>query len=620
MKTNTSHIFLRGFAILFLLLSTQFGCDEYLDQTPDSVISEEDIFGTYEGTQGFLDKNYILIMDVVSFEAAGFIGYGDDFITVTGRIADAATGDYWSVIGPSNTWTIFWVTANQSRRLNPGDSKGIWPDSWEGIRMANLVLEKLPLMTDASEEQRNLIEGQCYFFRAYHHYNLIRNWGGMPYVDEVLGSGEVNLPRQSYWETTERIVEDLDLAAELLPNNWDETEMGSRAPGTNTGRLTKGAALGLKAKALLWAGSPTMVYYSGGGGYVFDDDYMLRTANAAWDVIELANSGVHSLVPWDDYYKQFGRNDNFIPWSDETLVACVNDAKGYNFGTGGPGGSVNGFTADYNGFGSGFFNQKMGKNLTPARFSGNNVTAGVTQNYVDLFETIDGFPIDDPASGYDPMDPWSNRDPRFRGGILVDQDEWTFTNPEENKLNMYVGGGDAGSEFASPYICKKYWPKGVNVYDNQSDFYRASSPVLRLAEVYLIYAEALNELYGPTGTVEGSGLTALEAVNIVRDRAGMPPVKDKFTADKDSFRERIRNERAVELFAEDGTRWYDLRRWHVAHLEKYRECYTLQFDKDHTYFDKVLHQTKVFEEKHYWLPIYRSQTQIYSEFYQNPGW
>lgn len=604
--------------MVFLFVLT--GCDDYLDQTPDAVISEEDIFSTYEGIQGFLDKNYILIMDAVNFESAAFPGYGDDFICNSATTSVAATGDYWSIIGPSGTWTIFWVNKNQSSRLNPGDSKGIWPDAWEGIRLANLTLDKMSLLTDATQEERDLIEGQCYFFRAYQHFNLIRNWGGMPYVDEVLGSGETNLPRLTYWETTDRIVEDLDRAAQLLPNNWDETELGSKSPGKNTGRITKGAALGLKAKALLYAGSPTMVYYSGGGGYEFDQDYMLRTANAALEVIQLANTGAHSLVPWGDYYKQFGRNDNFAPWSDETLVACVNDAKGYNFATGGPGGSINGFSADFNGFGSGFFNQKMGKNLTPARFSGNNNTAGVTQNMVDMFETINGLPIDDPDSGYDPMDPWSNRDPRFRGGILVDQDEWTFIDPEANKLNMYVGGGDAGSEFASPYICKKYWPKGANNYDKQLDYYRASSPVLRLAEVYLIYAEAVNELYGPGGTAPGAGLTALEAVNKVRERAGMPAVNAKFTSDKNLFRERIRNERAVELFAEDGTRWYDLRRWHIAHLEEYRICYTNLFDKDHTYFNKVEFQTKVFDEKNYWLPIYRSQTQIYSDFYQNPGW
>lgn len=364
-----------------------------------------------------------------------------------------------------------------------------------------------------------------------------------------------------------------------------------------------------------------MVYYSDGGGYFYDHSYMERAAEAAWEVIELANNGVHSLVPWQDYYKQFGRNDGFLPWSTETLVACVNDAKGYNFATGGPGGQPNGFpSADFNGVGSGPFNQKHGRNISPSRFGGTDITAGLTQNLVDMFEMDNGLPIEDSESGYDPMDPWNNRDPRFRGGVLVDQDEWTFRDPEVNKLNMYLGGGDAGSEFASPYLCKKFWPKGVNSYDQQWDQYRMSNPILRLAEVYLIYAEAINEVYGPTSSLPGASLTAADAVNIVRARAGMPDVNSKFLSSKELFRERIWNERAVELFAEDATRWYDLKRWHVAHLEEFRKVYTCLFDQDYTFFNVVEYQTKVFEEKHYWLPIYRSQTQIYSDFPQNPGW
>lgn len=606
--------------IVFISFTLAISCDSYLDQTPESLLSEEDIFSTYEGCQGFLDKSYLLIMDVLNTEAGAFPGFGDDFISVSGHIPTAASGDYWRIIGPSNTWTIFFVDRSQWSRLNPGPTKGVWPDAWEGIRMANLTLEKLDLMVDATQEERELIEGQCYFFRAYQHFNLIRYWGGMPYIDKVLGGNDdINRPRLTYWETTEQIVADLDLAAELLPENWETTGVGKKYPGRNWGRITKGSALGLKAKALLMAGSPTMVNNSSGRGYVFDDDYMKRAAEAAYEVIKLADKGVYSLLSWEDYYTQFGRNDGFLPFSKETLVACINDAKGYNFADGGPGGSTNGFAVDYNGVGSGVMAQKHGRNLSPSRFGGNVVTAGVTQNQVDMFETINGLPIEEDPS-YNPMDPWENRDPRFRGGILVDQDQWTFANPDVNKLNMYIGGGDAGEEFASPYLCKKFWPKGVNSYDRQWDEYRISNPVLRLAEIYLIYAEAVNEIQGPQGTIEGATLTAAEAVNIVRNRANMPDVNEKFLTNSDLFRQRIWNERAVELFAEDGTRWADLKRWHVAHLEKYRNVYTLLFDAEQTYYEKKLYQTKVFDEKHYWLPIYREQTQLYPEFYQNPGW
>ncbi|MGV8094973.1 MAG: RagB/SusD family nutrient uptake outer membrane protein [Mangrovibacterium sp.] len=144
------------------------------------------------------------------------------------------------------------------------------------------------------------------------------------------------------------------------------------------------------------------------------------------------------------------------------------------------------------------------------------------------------------------------------------------------------------------------------------------SPHLRLAEVYLNYAEAVNEAYGPTGSIPG-GITAAEALNIVRNRAGVPDVDARYLNDKAAFREIARQERAVELCFE-GHRWNDLRRWHIAHLLKYREKYHLEFDKEYTYFKKVLDVTTVHDEKHYWLPFEVAQVNMYPEFKQNPGW
>src|SRR5690606_33564238 len=105
------------------------------------------------------------------------------------------------------------------------------------------------------------------------------------------------------------------------------------------------------------------------------------------------------------------------------------------------------------------------------------------------------------------------------------------------------------------------------------------TPHMRLAEVYMIYAEAVNEISGPSGTAGGLALTAVDAVNKVRHRANMPHVNSKFTGDKDTFRKRIWNELAVEFFAE-GHRWFDIRRWHVGHLDEYKKIYSLVFDKD----------------------------------------
>ncbi len=584
-------------------------CDEYLDQTPDAVISDQDIFGSYHTSQGFVDKQYVFIWDIMSHRQGSYMGFGDDFLAnLPIAVTRMARGQYDRLAMQPDYYSPFYIEGsdlanNQFRKDPPKTAWGRWPSGWEMIRDANLVLKNVHLMTDATQEERNLIEGQVLFFRAYHYYTYVKNWGGMPYIDKFLeGNDDPYLPRLNTWETIEKISTDCERAAALLPDDWNNTAVGATVWDKNVGRITKGACYGLQAKALLCAGSPTFVLEST-GDLKYDYDYMRRCATAAWEIIKLANTGVHSLVPWEDYYKQFGRNDGFSPWSSETLIACVNWVKG-----------------GFRGLGGNAFYQQHGGNISPMRFGGNAQTSCLTQNVVEMFEMANGLPVDDPDSGYDPMDPWSNRDPRLRGSILFDGDEWTFADPEENRLDMYIGGKDNTNEIVSPFLLKKYWPKGVNDYDKQWNLYTMSSPNLRLAEVYLIYAEAVNEVWGPNGTLPGASLTAIEAVNKVRERAGMPPVASKFLGSKETFRDRIWNERAVELIGEDGVRWYDLRRWHVAHLDKYKICYKVEFDKEHTYFNKLVAYEKVFEQKHYWLPVPLAATQVYSGFYQNPGW
>jgi hypothetical protein len=145
-----------------------------------------------------------------------------------------------------------------------------------------------------------------------------------------------------------------------------------------------------------------------------------------------------------------------------------------------------------------------------------------------------------------------------------------------------------------------------------------ANPHMRLAEVYLIFAEAANEAYGPTTIVPNTTMSAQTAINVVRARAGMPGINAKFLNTID-FRNRVENENAVEFFGE-GHRWFDIRRLHVAHLDKYKKQYKLTFPKTYTSFTKELITTRIFEERHYWLPFTLSDVQIYSGFKQNPGW
>ena len=402
----------------------------------------------------------------------------------------------------------------------------------------------------------------------------------------------------------ERIVEDLDKAASLLPEDWDNTSVGKSQQSLNTGRATKGAALAYKARALLYAGSPLMVH-DGGGAYVFDANYMQRAAQAAWEVIELASKGEYGLVPFDNYQELYARMDGTTPWTTETIWARVpNRYFGYNRGIGFP-------------YGAQMMNARLGRLYTPARFGGNDICETPVQNLVDRFEMENGLPIDHPDSGYDPMDPWSNRDPRFRKFIYVDGDNAGVS--EQTILKLYEGGADKSEPgVLTSYINHKYWPKGVNKIDQLWSQFTYATPLMRLADIYLIYAEAINEASGPSATAEGASLTAIEAVNIIRARSNMPPVASEFL-NQEAFRERIRNERSVELCFE-GSRWNDMRRWYIAHLPENKVQYDLVFDEGHTYFRKVVVFNRIFEQRHYWLPFYKNQTQLYPGWPQNPGW
>lgn len=586
-----------GLGLTGTLLSMA-SCQKYLDQTPEAQVSDKDIFTNYTSFQGFVDQCYDYVTDYLQTAFTTSMNLADHFASVQNYSTEkkAELGNYRGITGETDVLHNNFHTTVTKDFGQP--DHGIYVSGWRGIREVNLALSKLPMLVTTTAEEKQLLEGQCYFFRAFFHLEIARCYGGLPYVDKYLqASDNLNIPRLNYKDTTARITADLDKAASLLPEDWDQTAVGSATKGANAGRATKGAALAFKARALLYAGSPTMVQESG-GSYAYDTSLLQQAAEAAAEVIKLAGKGVYSLVPFSNYQDNFAKKDGSYPWTTETIFARTN-----------------------NGFGSGRLRNFLGRNMGLSRLGGNAITEAPTQNLVDMFETASGLPISDPASGYDPSDPWSGRDPRFRAGIYVDRDPLTIKKAAANRLQTYLGGRDNlnKAELRTPYICHKFQPLGVNQIDKEWSKFVFVCPHMRLAEVYMIYAEAVNELGGPAGTAGGLSLTSADAVNLVRARAGMPAVDSRFTADKDSFRARIWNELSVEFFAE-GHRWFDIRRWHVAHLDEYKKLYSLVFDKGWTYFNKVQIGTRIFESRHYWLPFTRNQVELYSGFPQNPGW
>ena len=606
-------------------------CEDYLDKSPEAGFTEEDIFGSFEKFQGFIENAYFCMADPMTSEATTCFNFGDDLLQTHINYNNNVTSDYrrWAEVSGQN---IFYNTRPNKYTSDPwntgnggnvatGDGYsrvGYWDGGWLGIRKVNIALENLDKLTIAYrdaplQEQKDLIEGQALMLRGYLNFQIIRVWGGMPYITRSFGADEIlRLPRLTYKESSDFIEQDLLRAAELLPVSWDDTETGKITEGTNQGRLTKGAAYALLGKVMLYAGSPLMNGVSG-GGYVYNKEYCEKAVKYFGEVLKLsaiAGGTTYDLIPWTNYSDNFFMYNAKIPASGKEAVLntpIVQHLRRSHIGD---------MLASMGGWGSG---------------------CGPTENYVQYFGMNSGEDFDPEVYNTPSINPWQNRDPRFYKNIVTDGSPLMQTASTSIAAEFFIGGRDRGGTNKSDtgYGWKKF--RDNFIYPSSASYGWSSNinrrlPAIRLADVYLMYAEAVNEAYGANvspaaanSAMQTCTVKAWEAVKAVRDRVindnGSPlPLPAHMYASTDILRETIRKERAVEL-AFEGHRWYDLRRWYVSDQPQYMKLDVLEFDKAHTYYKVVPYNTaKVFEKKHFWMPLRNAQTQIYPEFYQNPGW
>ncbi len=594
------------FGVLFILFILG-SCEDYLDKAPESTLSEKEIFGSFFSFQGFVEELYNCICDYEGIMAAnnqqGF-NPGDVMLSTKPLMWD--DGNLWSQYNLMYANTLkpdFTYTANSARMR-------VWPFYWYGIRKANLGLDRLDLLTDATQEEKEFIKGQCLFFRAFFTFELSRFYGGLPYIDHYLtASEEMKLPRLSYRETALKVAADMEEAASLLPVNWDNTQAGQRTLGNNTERITKIHALSYKGKALLYGASP-MMSESSGGNAAYDAELCKQAAQAFADVIKVCNeTGRYKLQTWETM------SDAYWVWSPGNTVRC-----------GGTEVILNPTIMTPN-----FARFVATRAECPSQLGAGNPTVTTpTHSYLKNYGMANGLPLDDPQSGFNPDDPWKGRDPRFYNDIILDGDEMVISTASaaaaDKYAQLYRGGrhkvGSGGS--VTGYYTKKFVPKGCNSWDNKWTNWQCERPYMRLADVYLMYAEAALWGYGAvSGSVPGSGLTAEQAINVIRNRAQLPNVSAKFSANQTLFMQEIMRERAVELSFE-GHRWFDLRRWNVNTDPKYLIKTALDFDrgtdgKPVNIEERVL-TIRVAEKKQNWLPFQVSWTKLYQEFTQNPGW
>ncbi len=590
-------------------------CEDYLSVSPDLDISEEDVYDTYDAAQGYLDNCYNALDDYsrwnVQNQQRNHISCISDESAATypwGSLHSTVNGGQWldqqsaSEIGYSES--------------NIGTYKGrVIANAFYCIRIANKLLLNVPDM-DITDDEKNELLGQAYFMRSWYYFEIIRRWGGMFIMDVAYTSDDVlDLERLTYSESSEWLIEGLDAAIELLPDNWDDAKKG---------RADKVAAMAVKSMAALYAASPLM---QNGIYTITDQDYSVDwsklAAKYAAEVLDyidvtmperaVTGEGMTAEEQAENYTNIFYHYPEF--YSAESL--WYKNSTGMNRST------------------------DMIIHWQNIRFSGKTgnygwAVAAPSQNLVDKFEFADGTVFDWDNSDH-AANPYANRDPRFYNNILypgaahgVDGSGNTLY------LETWTGGGDLNSTYTKSiptgYMCKKWWWPEANRYNsNAYKSYYYNGVFIRTTQVWLDLAEAMNEAYGPDADPDGLGYTAVTALNKVRNRVGMPDVSSEYTGSTEALRERIRNERAVELMFENH-RWFDIRRWMIAE-DIFSATYPIQgvtadiesgtSGADYTFsYDvkDVTTETRVFDTKNYWYPVAYDHTTQYSNFKQNYGW
>ena len=586
------------FQYLFMLLLTLCSCEAYLERTPVADITEKEIYGSFISFQGFTEELYNCVTDYNKCGAWNEYLYADETLNKNPYAFDQ--GNYWAQSRP------FYAAAStvNTSSSNP-KNKRIWPLCWYGIRKANLALSKLDLLVDATQEEKNLIKGQNLFFRGWFHFELMRYWGGLPYLDTLLSAGDnFRLPRLNYRETALMAAKDLRAAANLLPVDWDQIDAGQRTLGNNRQRINKIHALCYLGKDLLYAASPMMNEESTGNA-TYDVELCREAAMAFAEALKICDeTGVYQLQSWETW------TDNFWVWSPGNSTL--------------PGGTEVIMEPGIYDRGRVRWSTVTGTSVFCEGYQSSDVP---TNNFIKNYGMANGYAIDDPRSNYDPLDPWTGREPRFYTDIIIDGDQVVESTAggEDRFVQLYNGGRhriNKGS--VTGYYYKRFSPIGCNGWDNKWANFQAYVPYLRLADVYLMYAEAVLQGYGSAAsTASNYTLTAEQALNIIRNRAQLPNIKSDLTTTKDVFMEQIIRERAVEL-AFEAHRFCDLRRWNLNGEMKYRQKTAIDFDRGTDGKPINLREriviTRAVEKKHNWLPFQNDFTKIYPEFQQNPGW
>ena len=555
-----SYIYISAAISIAFTLSS---CNGFLDREEDSFIDKTATFDSYNRTKQYLTYAYTLLPEGLNrFSREALLASATDdaeFAIESADIQQFNNGSWNALNNPDDVWNRYYSGISKCCTL------------LENTNHVNLDISRLD--PDKQVEYANSLKdirmwrAEARFLRAYFHFELLKRYGPIPIVTSTLsinGNYE-NTPRPTMKEVVDFIAKECDIAADTLElTPW-------RNVNDAFGRATKGAALALKSRLLLYAASPLYVDFGDTNEANKPTDVALwkSAADAAKAVIDLNQYELASS--YADLFKNDFQNKEYI---FVRRYAANSDFEKSNF---------------------------------PVSFGGKGGT-NPSQNLVDDYEMLDGTPFDwnDPAKA---AQPFENRDARLGATILMNMAPF-----KGKKVATYPEGADASpnpNATKTGYYLRKFLNEDVNIQTGGSSSGHVV-PLFRLAEIYLNYAEALNEC-DPTNPDIALYL------NKVRNRASLPNVS---ALSQEQMRAVIQHERRVELAFEEHRSW-DVRRWKIASSTLGAPLMGVQIERKplggYTYMPVKVEQ-RVFQPKMYWYPIPQSEVLKLKQWKQNNGW
>lgn len=543
---------------------TLCSCNDFLDREEDSFIDKTATFDSYNRTKQYLTYAYSLLPEGLNrFSGGALLGAATDdacFAIESSNIQQFNNGSWNALSNPDNVWDRYFAGIAKCCTL------------LENSNHINLDISRLD-PAKRVEYENNLKDirmwrAEAHFLRAYFNFELLKRYGPIPIIKSTLDINKdySDTPRPTMKEVVAFIANDCDMAADSLElTPW-------RNMNDAFGRATKGAVLALKSRLLLYAASPLYVDFGDIDEANKPSDATLwkAAADAAKAVIDLNQ---YELAPaYDDLFKNDFQNKEYI------------------------------FVRRYPS------NSDFEKSNFPISYGGKGGT-NPSQNLIDDYEMLDGTAFDwsDPVKA---AHPFENRDERLLATVLMNGVLF-----KGKRIATYPGGADAmpnPNATKTGYYLRKFLNENVNIQTGGgSDGHVV--PLFRLAEIYLNYAEALNE-YDPTNP------DIAVYLNKIRERVSLPDVPSGLT--QEQMRTLIHHERRVELAFEEH-RFWDVRRWKVASSTlgaPVKGVKITQDDAGNFTYSPVQVEQRVFQPKMYWYPIPQSEVLKLHHWEQNKGW